>query len=251
MYAAGLSATGLVRNHNEDIIFYTTDKIGPLPNLFIVADGMGGHNAGEVASAKSLEFACDFIRNVQPMASATIHDILDVLTAAALSANNAVYEYSVSDPALYGMGTTFSACSIVDNTLVAAHIGDSRIYAIGGGDITQITTDHTYVEEMVQAGNLTPNQAKTHPRRNVITRVLGCEPNISADGIHHHLMGVDSVLLCSDGLTDMLSDDAIMKLLSQDAPTKDRAQALIDAANKQGGIDNISAIIIDVKGEAH
>ena len=251
MYAAGLSATGLVRSHNEDVIFYTTEPIGPLPNLFIVADGMGGHNAGEVASAKSREFSCEFIRNASLVNSPTSQDILDILTAAAHAANNAVFKYGTSDPACYGMGTTFSACSIVGTTLAAAHIGDSRIYTVGAGHIAQITTDHTVVQEMVQAGSLTPQEAKTHPRRNIITRVLGCDADITADGFLHDLTGVDSVLLCSDGLTDMLSDDVILKLVSQNASAESRAEALINAANDQGGIDNISAIIIDVKGEAH
>ena len=249
MHAAGQTATGLVRSHNEDVIFFTTKPIGPLPNLFVVADGMGGHNAGEVASAKSLEFCCSFIHSAPAIASATPKDIQRILVAAALAANKAVYKYGISDPAYYGMGTTFSACSVVGKTLVVAHIGDSRIYTVASGHITQITTDHTFVEEMVQAGNLTPAQAKTHPKRNVITRVLGCDPDISADGSLHELHGINSVLLCSDGLTDMLSDENIMELVNLNAPAEDRAAALINAANNNGGIDNISAIIIDVKGE--
>jgi len=249
MYAAGLTATGLVRDHNEDAIFYTTRPIGPLPNLFIVADGMGGHNAGEVASAKSLEFSCGFVRSAPCINSANPEDIADLLVAATLAANKDVFEYSVSDPAFDGMGTTFTACSILDNMLAVAHVGDSRIYTIGDSHITQITTDHTFVEEMIQAGKILPDQAKTHPKRNIITRVLGCEPLISADGAVHDLNGINSVLVCSDGLTEMLPDDTIMKLVSLNAPAKDRAQALINAANKEGGKDNISAIIIDVKGE--
>ena len=251
MYAAGLTATGLVRSHNEDVIFYTAQPIGPLPNLFVVADGMGGHNAGEVASAKSLEFSCDFLRGASSAPSAEPGYIRDFLVSAVHAANKAVFEYAASNPAYFGMGTTFSACSIASNTLAVAHIGDSRIYAISPDHISQITTDHTFVEEMVQAGSLTPSQAKTHPRRNVLTRVLGCDPLVSADGTLHSLDGVSSVLLCSDGLTDMLSDEEIMNLTTQNASADDRVQALIDAANRQGGVDNISAIIIDVKGETH
>ena len=249
MHAAGQTATGLVRTDNEDVIFYTTKPIGPLPNLFIVADGMGGHNAGEVASAKSLEFCCAFLRNTPPPDYAKPEDILDILIKATLAANKAVYKLAISNPAYDGMGTTFSACTVIGSILAVAHIGDSRIYTTAPGRITQITTDHTFVEEMVQAGNLTPSQAKTHPRRNVITRVLGCDPEVKADGNLHGLDGIHSILLCSDGLTDMLSDEDIMNLINQNAPAGIRTESLINAANNNGGIDNISAIIIDVKGE--
>ena len=251
MYAAGLTAVGLARNNNEDAIFYTTKPIGPLPNLFIVADGMGGHNAGEVASQKSLEYCYDFIRNAPVDDCTSPEDALDFLVTATLEANKNVFEYAVSDPALRGMGTTFSACVVLGDTLAMAHIGDSRIYTIGTNGITQITIDHTYVEEMVQSGNLTPDQARAHPRRNQITRVLGFEPDISADGGLFELRDVRSILLCSDGLNNMLTDDTIMRLVNLHAPAEARVQALIDAANSQGGKDNISAIIIDVKGETN
>ncbi|MCL2404940.1 MAG: Stp1/IreP family PP2C-type Ser/Thr phosphatase [Defluviitaleaceae bacterium] len=251
MNIAGLTAIGMVRSHNEDTIYFTTNKIGPLPNLFVVADGMGGHNAGEVASAKSLEFFCDFIRNSQLSPTQTPEETVSLLVAAVDHANKEVYEYSLTSPTLSGMGTTFSACVVLDGKLAVAHIGDSRIYTVHNSDITQITVDHTYVAEMVLAGNLTPANAKTHPNRNQLTRVLGCKPPINVDGTLHDLQGIASVLLCSDGLTDMLHDSEIMHIATHDAPTQARAQALIDAANNNGGIDNISAIIIDVKGETN
>jgi len=212
---------------------------------------MGGHNAGEVASAKSIEYMCGFVRGAPPISHGAPEDILDFLVNATHAANKAVYEHAESNPAYSGMGTTFSACSIVADTLVVAHIGDSRIYAINPGSITQLTIDHTYVEEMVQAGKILQSEAKTHPRRNIITRVLGCAPEITADGALHDLTGVSHILLCSDGLTDMLSDDTMMDLASQNIPASERTNMLINAANEQGGRDNISAIIIDVKGEVY
>jgi len=251
MYATGQTATGLVRAHNEDTIFYTMEPIGPLPNLFIVADGMGGHNAGEVASAKAVEYSTGFIRISAQSASANTDDVLDILETATLQANADVFGLSISNPEYFGMGTTFSACSILGDTLVVAHIGDSRIYTVSPGQITQVTTDHTVVEKMVQAGSLTPQEAKTHSRRNILTRVLGCDPFITTDGTFHSLKSVNSILLCSDGLTDMLSDEAIMHIVNQSASPEFRTEGLINAANEAGGIDNISAIIIDVKGEAH
>jgi len=251
MYAAGLTAVGLVRNHNEDVIFYSTESFGPLPNFFVVADGMGGHNAGEVASAKSLEYSSNFILESKKSKLTNPEDILDILITAAMQANNSVFELSVSKPAYYGMGTTFSACSIIGNTIVIAHIGDSRIYTISPGNITQVTTDHTYVEEMVKAGKITREEARSHSRRNILTRVLGCDSLTPADGTTYSLEGVNSILLCSDGLTDMISDEDIMEIINQNTPPKARAEALVSAANNNGGKDNISVIIIDVKGEAH
>jgi len=251
MHVSGLTDTGQVRNHNEDVLFHSTEPVGPLPNLFIVADGMGGHNAGEVASSKSLEHCCNFIRNSTDPVSATPNDIRDILVAAAQQANRNVFELSVSNREYSGMGTTFSACAIIGNTLVVAHIGDSRIYTISPGGITQITTDHTYVEEMVQAGKISRSEARTHPRRNVLTKVLGCDPMTAADGTIHSLEGVDSVLLCSDGLTDMITDEQILEIVTQNTSIEARSEVLINAANQEGGRDNITAIIIDVKGDAH
>ena len=246
MHAAGHTAIGQVRSHNEDAFFLITAPIGPLPNLFIVADGMGGHNAGEVASAKSVEYCCGFLRGIPPAAGLQPQDILGFLVEATVAANKAVFEDAEANPEYYGMGTTFSACSIVGGTLAIAHVGDSRIYAISPGTITRLTTDHTYVEEMVQAGTITADEAKTHPRRNIITRVLGCDPLVEPEGALHSLEGIRHLVLCSDGLTDMLSDEAIMNLASKGTSADNRAQALINAANSQGGIDNISAIIIDI-----
>jgi len=217
----------------------------------MVADGMGGHNAGEIASEKSLEYCCGFILEASNMPLVAPEDFKALLVEAVIQANKDVYAHSQLKFEFMGMGTTFSACTVVGETLVVAHIGDSRIYTIASGCITQITTDHTYVAEMVQAGSLSKADAKTHPKRNQLTRVLGCEVPIQVDGSLHSLKVVDSVLLCSDGLTDMLTDEEIMNIVNQDASPQSRAQALINAANSNGGIDNISAIIIDVKGETN
>ena len=250
MYVAGQTAVGKVRKHNEDTIFHTTIQIGPLPNLFIVADGMGGHNGGEVASAKSLEYFRDFICHPQLNVALTPQDTMQLLVSATGYANSKVLDHALTDQELFGMGTTFSACVVLEDMLVVAHIGDSRIYTINSNGINQITADHTYVAEMVQAGQLTPAEAKTHPDRSKLTRVLGLDAKIDVDGNLHDLNHIDAVLLCSDGLTDMLSDGEIMSITTQNAPPASRVQALVDAANQAGGIDNISAIIIDVKGEA-
>jgi len=246
MYAVGLTAIGLVRSHNEDTIFCSAKPVGSLPNLYVVADGMGGHNAGEVASSKSLEYSKDFIYNSTYPILTQPEDILDILVTAANQANKDVFDLSISNPGYHGMGTTFTACSIINDTMAVAHIGDSRIYTIGTDGIVQITNDHTFVQELVDAGSIAPHEAKVHPQRNMLTRVLGCDPLTESEGSLHYLSGVDSILLCSDGLTDMLSDETIYNIANQQAPPKARAEALITAANQQGGIDNISVVIIDI-----
>ncbi|MCL2377518.1 MAG: Stp1/IreP family PP2C-type Ser/Thr phosphatase [Defluviitaleaceae bacterium] len=251
MYVAGLTATGIVRSHNEDTIFFTANQVGPLPNLCVVADGMGGHNGGEVASAKSLEYFIEFINHPELSIDLTPEDIMQLLVSAANYANSKVFDHSLTSVELTGMGTTFTACVVFKNKLAVAHIGDSRIYVLTQEGISQITTDHTYVAEMVEAGHLTPAGAKTHPNRNQLTRVLGCPPPINVDGALHDLNEDSTILLCSDGLTDMLSDDEIFTIVSQNSQPTARVQALVDAANNHGGIDNISAIIIDVKGETN
>ncbi|MCL2361923.1 MAG: Stp1/IreP family PP2C-type Ser/Thr phosphatase [Defluviitaleaceae bacterium] len=246
MYVTGLSAVGRVRSHNEDAIFHSTKPVGPLSNLFIIADGMGGHNAGEVASAKALEHSCDFLYKYQGSVANNAAELLNTLVTAINQANRDVYQLSVSNLDYSGMGTTFSACTVVGDTLAVAHIGDSRIYTFADGVLRQITNDHTMVQELLDADEITPDEARSHPRRNMLTKVLGCDPLIIAEETLHDINGVDSILLCSDGLTDMLTDETIQDILGQQAATDIRAEALIDAANANGGIDNISVIIIDL-----
>ncbi|MCL2572877.1 MAG: Stp1/IreP family PP2C-type Ser/Thr phosphatase [Defluviitaleaceae bacterium] len=243
MYAVGLTDVGKVRDHNEDVIYYTTSPIGSLPNLFIVADGMGGHNAGEIASAKSLEYSVNFITGAE--CYDTKEDILDILKTAIVIANTNVFKLSTTNPAYSGMGTTFSACTIYQDTMIISHVGDSRIYTICPKEITQITKDHSFVQEMIDAGEITKEEARTHSKRNMITKVLGCDLELTPDGFFHDISDAHYVLLCSDGLTDMLSDEEIKNIVLQEKDT----QSLIDAANLKGGKDNISAIIIDVRGE--
>ena len=249
MQSAAQTDTGRVRSHNEDTIFYTANSFGPLPNLFVVADGMGGHNAGEVASAESVKYSCDFLLSSKPPGPVSPAEAMNLLMEAVKQANKCVYAQSLANQDMRGMGTTFSACAIMGSTLALAHIGDSRIYAVSPGRITQLTTDRTYVAEMIKAGLIAQEDAKTHPNRSQLTRVLGCEPEVEIDSALHELYGVTSILMCSDGLTDMLADDEILSIASEDSQPQTRTQALIDAANAAGGVDNISVIIIDMAGE--
>jgi protein phosphatase len=242
MLASGLSEIGKLRNQNEDSLFVSAKPFGALPNLFVVADGMGGHNAGDVASRLAVEQFCGYIKEN----TAESADLLDLCVSAANHANQRIRMESASNRGLSGMGTTFSACFILDNRLQFIHIGDSRIYMVTPGQITQLTNDHTFVSEMVKAGHITQEEARAHPRRNVLLRVMCGDENLEIDACTRNLEGSCAVLLCSDGLNGMITDDVIMGIINQKCPVDERVRMLIDAANAAGGNDNISAILIEI-----
>ena len=247
MIAAGFTDVGISRKHNQDAIFVSTEEVGPLPNLFIVADGMGGHNAGDVASSRAIETVVDYVRNFRAATLVLPDDYLDLLVNAAQRANDAIFSEGIGSAEKKGMGTTLTLCVIHGIKILVVHIGDSRAYRVTNGIIEQITTDHTYVEELVQARRISKEQAKTHPRRHVVTRVLGTKGPCRADGLVITKADTKSVLLCSDGLSNMLDNEVILRIVSSSGAPSARALTLISEANKMGGHDNISAIIIDFK----
>lgn len=219
---------GRVRAGNEDDLL-VDDALG----LVAVADGMGGHQAGEVASATALEALRAAAASGRP------------LTDAIEFANTAVYEKASADPSLRGMGTTLTALTTRGGTRLG-HVGDSRAYRLRDEALHQLTTDHSLVEELVREGRLTPEEAAVHPKRSIITRALGIESEVRVDEIPVDLVAGDRLLLCSDGLTSMLRDDDVAILLRRYADPTIAARALIDAANAAGGDDNITVIVIDV-----
>jgi PPM family protein phosphatase len=227
---AGVTDVGRVRDGNEDDFIDQADRLG----LVAVADGMGGHRAGEVASATALEALRASVANGQ-----SLRDAIE-------GANDAVLEKSESDLELHGMGTTLTAGMLgSDGHLVVGHVGDSRAYLVRGGELTQITTDHSLVEEMVRDGVLTPEQAEVHPQRSTITRALGIDSRVEVDEYPIELQPGDRILLCSDGLTTMVRPDQIAGILTREPDPKRAAQLLVDAANAAGGEDNITAVIIE------
>ena len=227
---AGVTDVGRVRDGNEDGFIDQADRLG----LVAVADGMGGHRAGEVASATALEALRASVANGQ-----SLRDAIE-------GANDAVLEKSESDLELHGMGTTLTAGMLgSDGYLVVGHVGDSRAYLARDGELTQITTDHSLVEEMVRDGVLTPEQAEVHPQRSTITRALGIDPRVDVDEYPIELQPGDRILFCSDGLTTMVRPDEIAGILSREPDPKRAAQLLVDAANAAGGEDNITAVIIE------
>ena len=243
VHGIGKTDTGNIRSKNEDSIFISNEPLGPMPNLYIVSDGMGGHLAGEIASTKGIEFFLNYIKenNCQT-------EMLDYMVLALSFANRQVYELSVLDAELTGMGATFTACAIKDGTLHIVHAGDSRVYSLNDSGINQLTTDHTYVHEMIKAGQITERQAKKHPQRNIITKALGTEDELFADKKQLLIEGKNTILLCSDGLTNMVSDDQIYSTVKNSQDIQGAVDALVSLANQHGGDDNISVILIETEG---
>jgi serine/threonine protein phosphatase PrpC len=230
LVAAGVTDVGRVRDGNEDDFL-----VDARTSLVAVADGMGGHRGGEVASATALEALRAAVASGEP-----IRDAIAV-------ANDAVLEKSVSDQQLHGMGTTVTAGTLArGGTLLVGHVGDSRAYLVRDGQMSQITNDHSLVEEMVRGGELTPEQAEVHPQRSIITRALGIDPEIDVDVYPVELRDGDRVLLCSDGLTTMVRQDEIAGILSREHDPERAAQVLVDAANAAGGEDNVTALVVEV-----
>lgn len=217
---------GRVRKGNEDS--YMADE-----PLFAVADGMGGHQGGEVAS----KLALDTLRKATDGVA---------LAQAVQDANKAVFERAGRDPGLAGMGTTLTAFLVEGDTLRLAHVGDSRAYLMRDGELQRITTDHTVVEGLVEKGELTPQEASIHPQRSILTRAIGVDGEVQVDQGSIQPHPGDRLLLCSDGLTGMIEEADIQRILEEHEDPQAAADALVDAANEAGGQDNITAVIIDV-----
>ncbi len=228
-----LSDIGRVRTHNEDSVLAQ-------PPLFVVADGLGGHEAGEVASALAVETLRDHAPR-RPDAKA--------LARAVKAANREIIRAAREGYGKAGMGTTMTAAIVEGNRIVLAHVGDSRAYLLHAGVLRQLTDDHSMVADMIRRGQLTEAEARYHPNRSVITRALGTDPNMVADTYEVDADSGDRLLLCSDGLTGMLEDAAIAEMLGGYRDPMIAARTLIDAANDAGGHDNISVVIVDIEGD--
>ena len=228
---------GLKRNNNQDFVYASNHKVGALNGLLIVADGMGGQAAGDLASRLCVEAMVDAIEASRQA------DAVKVLSEAIRSANRAVTQKAASDPDLMGMGTTLVAATPENGSLFVANVGDSRLYLLDDDRIEQITHDHSMVEEMVRAGKLRREQAKNHPKKNIITRAIGEEGDPEIDFFDVSLNPGDIALLCSDGLTNMVEDEQIFRIVRGSGSLQEAGGKLIDAANRAGGRDNISVVL--------
>ena len=230
---------GQKRKMNQDYVFASADPVGNLPNLFVVADGMGGHNAGDYASSHAVGIVVEEIRE-----DADFNPV-KVIRHAIESANTEIITQAQKDEKLRGMGTTMVAATIVGHYAYVANVGDSRLY-VAGEQIQQITKDHSLVQEMVRMGELNAEEARNHPDKNIITRALGAERTVDVDFFDLKLEPGNVVLMCSDGLSNMVEDDRIGEIISDtDRDLQERGQALISGANRNGCKDNIAIVLIE------
>lgn len=235
--AGGHTDVGRVREGNEDG-FMSDDP------LFAVADGMGGHQGGEVASHLALET----LSRGAPR-SPDDGDPTGRLAEVVREANRAVLEKASADPALHGMGTTLTAVVTGEGQIHLAHVGDSRAYLLRDGQLRRLTKDHTVVERMVDQGRLTPEEAEIHPQRSILTNALGVDTDIQVDEATHDMRPGDRLLLCSDGLTGMVGEEEIAGILTDNGDPQVAAETLVAAANEAGGQDNITALVLDAIGD--
>ncbi len=241
MRAYALTNVGVRRNTNQDYVYFSEENVGNLPNLLVVADGMGGHKAGEVAS----ELAVNAV--LQSLKENKNTDKITLIEEAIAAANGRVLDMAVSDEKYKGMGTTLVVATLDENMLYVANVGDSRLYLIDDEGIRQITRDHSLVQEMVSIGELDKESARTHSRKNVITRAVGVEKNLMADFFEVEVKEGTKVLLCSDGLTNMVEDKDINSIVSEaEESLEDVVHKLIDSANENGGLDNIAVVLAEV-----
>jgi len=247
---AELSDTGRVRDHNEDAIGSNSD-IG----LMVLADGMGGYNAGEVASGIAVQIVTDLateaatredLSNIDPHSGLMRQSI--ILRDAVYRSNKIIYQTAQSQTHCEGMGTTIVACIFYDNKISVAHVGDSRAYRLRGGTLDQITLDHSLLQELVDRGFYSHEEAQRSTNRNYVTRALGVEPTVDVEVHEYDVLPGDIYLLCSDGLPDMVEDDDIHLTISTfNASLEVVGQQLIDLANDHGGRDNVSVMLAQVK----
>jgi serine/threonine protein phosphatase PrpC len=233
---------GRKRELNEDYIYTSGQPIGALPNLFIVADGMGGHKAGDYASMHTVDRFVEVIRELGEE-----HGVQDAINEAVTAANAYIYQRSRENSNLSGMGTTLVLASCIGNEAIVANIGDSRLYLVNDA-MTQITRDHSLVEEMVTLGGIDREMARNHPDKNIITRAVGVKEKVAADFFEVDLTKGDRLLLCSDGLTNMLRDEEIYQIIQDNKELEQAAKALVDAANENGGRDNIAVVLVEPFG---
>jgi len=238
--AVGTTDSGRQRDHNEDTVLTDPDA-----GLFAVADGMGGHEAGEVASAMALSALQEALAPRGRLPAALLPPGLEALAEGVRVANRRVFEAGRHRPADARMGTTLAAVLIEDEQVVLASVGDSRIYRVRDGRLTQLSRDHSLVGELVARGEMTPEEARCSPHKHVITRALGMHPAVEVDAWSEALQPGDLFLLCTDGLTDEITDPEILEaILTRGENLEAACQALTDLANRRGGRDNITTLLI-------
>ena len=237
MKTFSVTDAGVVREMNQDYYFSSDTAVGNLPNLFIVADGMGGHKAGDYASRYTIE------RVVASVSRNTGEEPIAIMKEAINKANELLVAESREDESKSGMGTTLVIGTIIGNKLFVANIGDSRLYVVGQ-NMRQITRDHSLVDEMVRLGEINADEARVHPDKNIITRAVGTSDHVEADFFEVEITADDTIWLCTDGLTNMVRDDEILDIIKKYDNAQAATMQLVKEANANGGRDNITVMII-------
>ena len=244
--SSGLTDVGQARSHNEDCFEIDADR-----NLYVVADGMGGHRHGEVASRIAVDSIGELIDSTQDASEPPSQDgrspHANQLKKAIEGAHQRVLDAIAQDVALLGMGTTVVGISLNDGVAAVAHVGDSRAYRVRDGDLELLTRDHTWVQEQLTAGLLNEDEAKVHPLRNVVTRALGGAGEVEVDVLEVVVAPGDRYLLCSDGLTGMVTDGDIREHLASSATPDEICSTLVEMANKNGGLDNVTVVVVEIQ----
>ena len=229
-----LTDVGNFRKVNEDYIDYYTDET---KRIYVIADGMGGHNAGEIASKLAVENTISCINSMTQL-----EDLEDSIRKAVLDSNRKIYELSKSRTDLNGMGTTLTACLIKGGDMVIAHVGDSRCYVIKNKAISQVTKDHSLVQQLLDEGSITESEADNHPNRNIITRALGTNSTIDVDIIKMEINGIEKIILCTDGLSNLVNEQELYDFVMNN---DDCCAELIELSKSRGTKDNISVIVFE------
>lgn len=238
MKSCCITDVGQRRSTNQDFVYASEEPVGNLPNLFVVADGMGGHRAGDFASRYTVEVILKGVRADRE------RNPIRIIRKAIETANLKVLEKANSSDELAGMGTTVVAATVIGHYIYVANVGDSRLYLIRD-TIEQITKDHSLVEEMVRIGEINREQARNHPDKNIITRAVGVSSRVRIDFFDIKLEHGDIILMCSDGLSNMIEDDEIERIIKEGSDLPEIALELIGEANQNGGKDNIAVVLIE------
>ncbi len=229
---------GMVREVNQDYVFTSAVPVGNIPNLLIVADGMGGHRAGEFASRFAVE------NLVKELAQSKEVGPEAMIKTAISTVNRKLFMTAKSDSRLQGTGTTLVAATVIENTLYFANVGDSRLYLLNDG-IKQLSKDHSFVQEMVRLGGIKADEAKYHPDKNIITRAIGAKEKVECDFFEYRLKKGDVILMCTDGLSNLVDDEEIHRIVKSARDVVEAVELLIERANGNGGRDNIGIVIAD------
>ena len=239
MKTFSMTDVGIRRESNQDYMYTSETAVGNLPNLFLLADGMGGHAAGDYASRFTVEKVAELV------GKSTFTEPVAIIKQAISEANALLLAEADKDVSRQGMGTTLVTATIIDDRMYVSNVGDSRLYLVSDDKMIQVTRDHSLVEEMVRLGEMDKEDAKVHPDKNIITRAVGVLPEVSADFFEVELEPGDMILMCSDGLTNMVRDEEIRQIILGQRDIVEKAEKLVETANKNGGRDNITVVLIE------